>query len=61
VVECPPDADGVRRGLAAATGRRRVSIRSGEAVDAAALREFAADPHADFTARAVGVSQVPVS
>lgn len=60
VVECPPDADGVRRGLAAATGRRRVAIRSGEAVDAAALREFAADPHADFTARHVGVARVPV-
>ncbi len=54
VVECPSDADGVRRGLAAATGRRRVSIRSGETVDAAALRAFAADPAADFTARHVG-------
>ncbi|MCL2091174.1 MAG: glycosyltransferase family 2 protein [Micrococcales bacterium] len=64
VVECPPDpghpVDGVRRGLAAATGRRRVSVRSGEAVDAAALREFAADPSADFTARHVGTARLPV-
>lgn len=60
VVECPPDVDGVRRGLAAATGRRRVSIRSGEAVDAVALRAFAADPTADFTARHVGIDRVAV-
>ena len=60
VVDCPPGADGVRRGLVAATGRRRVSIRSGEAVDDAALRAFAADPNADFTARHVGVARVPV-
>jgi len=61
VVECPSDADGVRRGLAAATGRRRVSIRSGEGVDAAALREFAGDPKADFTACHVGVPRSAVS
>jgi len=60
VVDCPPDVDGVRRGLAAATGRRRVSIRGGEAVDVATLRDFAADPGADFTARHVGTPRVLV-
>lgn len=60
VVDAPAGSDGLRRGLVAATGRRRVSIRAGEAVDAAALREFAADPHADFTVRHVGVARQPV-
>lgn len=57
VVECPRGGNGVSRGLAAAKGRRRVSIRAGERVDVAVLKAFAADPRADFTARHVGTDR----